>query len=125
MVRQKMMNNPLSGSMESLKSQSCCSKLLSNSSNESLLLEASKKNPLSLDSEKKSLTPSISSLNFDVLKFDVLDGEMKVQSPDNSALWESFFTDQLDGGDFMISSPVRNLPSPQGTNFNNYHCTSV
>uniref|UniRef100_A0A162A640 Uncharacterized protein n=1 Tax=Daucus carota subsp. sativus TaxID=79200 RepID=A0A162A640_DAUCS len=115
MVRQKMMNNPLSGSMESLKSQSCCSKLLSNSSNESLLLEASKKNPLSLDSEKKSLTPSISSLNFDVLKFDVLDGEMKVQSPDNSALWESFFTDQLDGGDFMISSPVRNLPSPQGT----------
>ncbi|KAL8091821.1 hypothetical protein AgCh_034181 [Apium graveolens] len=111
--------------MESLKSESCCSKLLPNSSNDSLVLETSKKHHLSSDVDKKSLTPSISSLNFDALKFDVLEGEMEVQSPDNSALWESFFTDQLDGGDFMISSPVRNLPSPQGTNFNNYHCSYV
>lgn len=125
MVRQEMMNNSLCGSMESLKSESYCSKLLSNSSTDSLVLETSKKNPLPSDPEKKSLTPSISSLNFDALKFDVLDGEMEIQSPDNSAFWETFFTDQLDGGDFMISSPLRNLPSPQGTHFNNYHCSYV
>ncbi|XP_017245655.1 GRAS family protein RAM1 [Daucus carota subsp. sativus] len=125
MVRERMMmNSTLCGSMESLKSESC-SKLLSNSSSTSSVLEASKKDPLLSDSEKKSLTPSVSSLNFDALKFDVLDGEMEVQSPDNSALWQSFFTDQLDGGDFMISSPVRNLPSPQGTNFGNYHSNYV
>ncbi|KAK1361245.1 DELLA protein GAI1 [Heracleum sosnowskyi] len=119
------MINSMCGSMESLKSESSCSKLLSNSSNGSSVLETSKKDPLALGLEEKSLIPSISSLNFDALKFDVLDGEMEVQSPDNSALWQSFFTDQLDCGDFMISSPVRNLPSPQGTNFNNYHCNYV
>lgn len=105
------MINSLCGSTGSLKSESCCSKLLPTSSNASLVLE-SKNTSLTSGFEQNGLTPS--SLNFPCLKFE----EMEVQSPENS-LWESFFSDQLDGGDFMISSPVRNtLPSAQGTNFN-------
>ncbi|KAG7985044.1 hypothetical protein I3843_03G004800 [Carya illinoinensis] len=74
------------------------------------------------DLEHNSLTPP--SLNFPTLKFD-LDGDVEVQSPDSS-LWESFFADQLDG-DFTISSPVRNLPSPQNSayNYNHYYAQAM
>lgn len=128
-----MMINSLCGSMGSLKSiksevgslksESSCTKMLPTSPNESSVLE-SKKAPLPLplpsDMEQNGLLAP-SSLNFPALKFEVLDEEMEIQSPDSS-LWESFFTDQLDCGDFMISSPVRNnLPSPQGTNVCNYN----
>ncbi|XVF57736.1 hypothetical protein PTKIN_Ptkin07bG0006500 [Pterospermum kingtungense] len=68
--------------------------------------------------EPNSLTPP--SLNFPAVKFD-LDGDVEVQSPDSS-IWETFFSDHFDT-DFMISSPVRNLPSPQVSsyNFSNVH----
>lgn len=67
--------------------------------------------PVSSDFELNcgSLTPT--SLSFPA-KFEVED-DVEIQSPDNS-IWESFFADQLEG-DFMISSPIRNLPSPQPT----------
>ncbi|KAI4350480.1 hypothetical protein L6164_004932 [Bauhinia variegata] len=71
----------------------------------------------SSDLEQSSLTPP--SLSLPSLKFD-LDGDVEVQSPDSS-LWESFFSDQLEG-DFMIASPVRNLASPQASTYNcNYN----
>lgn len=101
--------NSLCGSSLSLKSENSRNKLqLPSSSNDS----SSKKNNATtqssadtMEQSTTSLTPS--SLNLPALKFD-LDGDLEVQSPDSS-MWESFFSDQLDhGGDFMISSPVRN-----------------
>jgi len=65
------------------------------------------------DLDQTGLTPP--SLNLPALKFE-LDGDVEVQSPDSS-MWESFFADQLDA-DFMISSPVRNVPSPQLSSYN-------
>lgn len=63
---------------------------------------------ISSSSEQNSLAPQ--SLNLPPVKFEL----EEVQSPDSS-IWETFFADQLDGGDFMVSSPVRNLPSsPSG-----------
>ncbi|KAL7220998.1 hypothetical protein ACSBR1_023036 [Camellia fascicularis] len=77
----------------------------------------SKKTPHSanFDHDQNSLIPS--SLSFPAApKFEV-DGDVEIQSPDNS-LWESLFSDLLEG-DFMISSPpVRNMASPQASNFN-------
>ncbi|KAI7980894.1 GRAS family protein RAM1 [Camellia lanceoleosa] len=77
----------------------------------------SKKTPHSanFDHDPNSLIPS--SLSFPAApKFEV-DGDVEIQSPDNS-LWESLFSDLLEG-DFMISSPpVRNMASPQASNFN-------
>lgn len=86
--------------------------------------------------EQTSLAPP--SLDFPLIKFE-LDGDgnggggggggvdVEVQSPDNS-IWDSLFTDHFESAaDFMIMSPVRNLPpSPmqQGsprTNYNNYN----
>ncbi|CAA3002103.1 DELLA RGL1-like [Olea europaea subsp. europaea] len=61
-----------------------------------------------------SLTPT--SLSIPELKFEV-DGDVEIQSPDFS-MWDSIFSDQLEG-DFMISSPVRNINSPQATKFHN------
>lgn len=107
------MINSLCGSSLSLKSENSCTKLQPTSSNES------KKNATqSCDHlEQTSLTPP--SLNLPAFKFD-LDGDVEVQSPDSS-IWESFFSDQLDS-DFMISSPVRNMPSPQASTYNcNYN----
>ncbi|CAK9183709.1 unnamed protein product [Ilex paraguariensis] len=97
----------------SLKSENSSTKLHPASPTESV--SEAKKTTLSSDFEQTSLTPS--SLTFPPLKFEV-DGDTEVQSPDYS-LWESFFSDQLEG-DFMISSPVRNLnlPSPQASNYN-------
>ncbi|CAK9175143.1 unnamed protein product [Ilex paraguariensis] len=95
----------------SLKCENSCTTLLSTSPNESL--SEAKNMTQSSDFEQNSLTPS--SLSFAAIKFEV-DGDIEVQSPDSS-LWESFFSDQFEG-DFMISSPVRNLPSPQASNHN-------
>lgn len=114
------MMSSLCGSMGSLKRENLSTQLPPTSSIESV--SESKKtftttlcNELELNS--LSLTPT--SLDFPTLKSE-LDGDIEVQSPDNS-LWESFFSDQLDG-DFMISSPVRNLPSPQTSTYNyNYN----
>ncbi|CAI9752577.1 unnamed protein product [Fraxinus pennsylvanica] len=61
-----------------------------------------------------SLTPT--SLSIPALKFEV-DDDVEIQLPDYS-MWESIFSDQLEG-DFMISSPVRNINSPQASNFQN------
>ncbi|KAG7033377.1 DELLA protein GAI1, partial [Cucurbita argyrosperma subsp. argyrosperma] len=60
------------------------------------------------------------SLSFPAPKFEI-DGDIEIQSPDNS-VWDSLFADQLDC-DFMISSPVRSLPSPHnlGFNYSNYN----
>ncbi|KAH7577166.1 hypothetical protein ACOSP7_002032 [Xanthoceras sorbifolium] len=107
------MINSLCGSMGSLKSENSSSnKLLSTSPSESGS-EIIKKAVSSSDLEQNSLTPP--SLNFPQVKFE-LDGDVEVQSPDSS-MWETFFTDHLDG-DFMVSSPVRNLPSPQNSTYN-------
>ncbi|KAM3761113.1 hypothetical protein ACB098_01G243100 [Castanea mollissima] len=104
------MMSSLCGSMGSLKRESSSTKLPPTSSIESV--SESKKtftttlsNELGLNS--LSLTPTC--LDFPTLKFE-LDGDI-----------ESFFSDQLDG-DFMISSPVRNLQSPQTSTYNyNYN----
>ncbi|KAK3183849.1 hypothetical protein Dsin_031135 [Dipteronia sinensis] len=117
------MINSTCGSMGSLKSEISCSKqLLSTSPNESISADQMmiKKTVSSSELEQNSLTPP--SLNFPPVKFE-LDGDVEVQSLDSS-LWETFFTDHLDGGDFMVSSPVRiNLPnSPmQTSSYNNYN----
>ncbi|PPR90280.1 hypothetical protein GOBAR_AA30406 [Gossypium barbadense] len=100
------MINSLCGSMGSIKSENSCESLV----------EPKKIAPPSCDMEQNSLTPP--SLNFPAVKFE-LDGDVEVQSPDSS-IWETFFSDHFDA-DFMVSSPVRNLPSPQisSYNFNN------
>ncbi|KDP41801.1 hypothetical protein JCGZ_26819 [Jatropha curcas] len=61
-------------------------------------------------------------LTFPAVKYE-LDGDVEVQSPDSS-MWETFFSDHLDS-DFMILSPVRNLPSPQAwsCNYSYVHST--
>ncbi|KAF7819386.1 DELLA protein RGL1-like [Senna tora] len=116
------MINSLCGSSLSLKSENSCNKLQpTSSSNESGLLQCKKSGTTQsseqLDDQTNSLTPP--SLNLPAFKFD-LDGDVEVQSPDSS-MWESFFSDQLEA-DFMISSPVRNMPSPQASTYNcNYN----
>ncbi|XP_061339085.1 GRAS family protein RAM1 [Gastrolobium bilobum] len=95
----------------------CGSSVSLTSSNDSVLKSKKNATQSSADLEQASLTPP--SLNLPSLKFD-LDGDVEVQSPDSS-MWESFFSDQLDA-DFMISSPVRNVPSPQASTYNcNYN----
>ncbi|MBA0857619.1 hypothetical protein Goshw_014680 [Gossypium schwendimanii] len=97
------MINSLCGSMGSIKSENSCESLV----------EPKKIAPPSCDMEQNSLTPP--SLNFPAVKFE-LDGDVEVQSPDSS-IWETFFSDHFDA-DFMVSSPVRNLPSPQVSSYN-------
>ncbi|KAI3670132.1 hypothetical protein L6452_41783 [Arctium lappa] len=49
-------------------------------------------------------------------------GDMEIQSPDTNSLWESFFSEQLDAADFMISSPLLTSSSAQPYNsFNPHH----
>lgn len=118
------MINSLCGSVGTLKSENSCTKPPPTSPNESVT--ESKKTtttcnstaPPSSDLEQNSLTPT--SLNLPNLKFELDIGDVEVPSP-TSSLWESFFSDQLDG-DYMISSPVRNYPSPQASAYNyNYN----
>ncbi|KAL7232821.1 hypothetical protein ACSBR2_010769 [Camellia fascicularis] len=108
----------LKSEVGSLKTENSCTKMPPTSPNESVADSKKITPPSSIDYDQNScLTPS--SLSLPSLKFEV-DGDIEVQSPD-SALWESFFSDQLDG-DFMISSPVRNISSPQASNHNyNYN----
>ncbi|KAJ8566884.1 hypothetical protein K7X08_019092 [Anisodus acutangulus] len=130
------MNNSLCGSMGSLKndiksevgslkseigsfkSENSYSKL---PIDDSLASSESKKVSSDFELNCGSLAPT--SLSFPA-KFEV-DDDVEIQSPDNS-IWESFFADQLEG-DFMISSPIRNIPSPQpassfsNNNNNNYN----
>jgi len=109
------MINSLCGTLKSENNSR--TKLQPTSSNESVLQSKKNATQSSGDLDQTSLTPP--SLNLPALKFD-LDGDVEVQSPDSS-MWESFFADQLDA-DFMISSPVRNLPSPQVSSYNcNYN----
>ncbi|XVE84194.1 hypothetical protein DITRI_Ditri16bG0150600 [Diplodiscus trichospermus] len=91
--------------MGSIKSENSCESIAE-----------SKKTVTSSDLEQHSLTLTAPSLNFPTVKFE-LDGDVEVQSPDSSSLWETFFSDNFDS-DFMISSPVRNLPSPQISSYN-------
>ncbi|KAK7395937.1 hypothetical protein VNO78_16561 [Psophocarpus tetragonolobus] len=107
------MINSLCGSLKSENTSR--TKHQSTSSNDSIL--QSKKNATQSSTDlDTSLTPP--SLNLPSLKFE-LDGDVEVQSPD-STMWESFFADQLDA-DFMISSPVRNAPSPQTSSYNSHY----
>ncbi|CAN1243724.1 GRAS family protein RAM1 [Linum perenne] len=57
-----------------------------------------------------------------LVKFEV-DGDVEIQSPDSS-IWDSFFSDHVVEGDFMISSPVRNttnlFPSPSTFSYSTY-----
>jgi len=114
------MINALCGSMGSLKSENSCNKLQPTSPNESSSVTESKKTTQSFEFEQNSLTPT--SLNLPAVKFE-LDGDVEVQSPDSS-MWESFFTDNFDS-DFMISSPVRNLPSPQTSSYNHNYAHAM
>jgi hypothetical protein len=120
------MINSLCGSVGTLKSENSFTKPPPTSPNESV--SESKKTttttcnstaPPSSDLEQNSLTPT--SLNLPNLKFELDIGDDEVPSP-TSSLWESFFfSDQLDG-DYMISSPVRNYPSPQASAYSyNYN----
>ncbi|RDX65405.1 DELLA protein GAI1, partial [Mucuna pruriens] len=112
------MINSLCGSSVSLKGENNSRSKFQQPTclNESVL--QSKKNATQSSGDlDTSLTPP--SLNLPSLKFE-LDGDVEVQSPDSS-MWESFFADQLDA-DFMISSPVRNVPSSQASSYNcNYN----
>ncbi|XP_028780221.1 DELLA protein RGL1 [Neltuma alba] len=112
------MINSLCGSSLSLKSENSCNKIQPTTSSIEPGLQSMKNATQSSDHlEQTSLTPS--SLNLPAFKFD-LDGDMEVQSPDSS-MWESFFADHLDA-DFMMCSPVRNMPSPQASTYNcNYN----
>ena len=112
------MINSLCGSSVSLKSENSSTKLQPTSPNDSVLQSKKNATQSSADIEQtNSLTPP--SLNLPAIKFD-LDGDVEVQSPDSS-MWESYFADQLDA-DFMITSPVRNVPSPQASTYNcNYN----
>ncbi|XP_055803655.1 GRAS family protein RAM1-like [Solanum dulcamara] len=94
----------LKSEIGSFKSENSYSKLLPE---DSLASSESKKVTSDFELNCSSLTPT--SLTFPA-KFEGGD-DVEIQSPDNS-IWESFFADQLEG-DFMISSPIRNLPSPQ------------
>ncbi|KAK8710315.1 hypothetical protein V6N13_145646 [Hibiscus sabdariffa] len=93
------MINSLCSSMGSIKSENSC--------------ESKKLNAPSSDMEPTSLTPP--SVDIPAVKFE-LDGDVEVQSPDSS-LWETFFSDHFDS-DFMVSSPLRNLPFPQLSSYN-------
>lgn len=108
------MINSLCGSSLSLKNENSRNKLQQNSLNDNKK-NATQTQPCDDLDQITILTPQ--SLNLPSLKFD-LDGDVEIQSPDSS-MWESFFSDQLDG-DFMISSPIRNnFPnSPQASNYN-------
>ncbi|CAN4079073.1 unnamed protein product [Withania somnifera] len=97
----------LKSEIGSLKSENSYTKLLPDDSLASS--ESKKVTPVSSDFELNCGSLAPTSLNFPA-KFQV-DDDVEIQSPDNS-IWESFFADQLEG-DFMISSPIRNLPSPQ------------
>ncbi|XP_041006656.1 GRAS family protein RAM1-like [Juglans microcarpa x Juglans regia] len=114
------MINSLCGSMGTLKNENSFTKPQQPSPSDHQSVFEYKKTTTTAppsDLEQNSLSPP--SLNFPTLKFQ-LDGDVEIQSPESS-LWESFFADQLDG-DFMISSPVRNLPSPQTSTYNcNYN----
>ncbi|KAM3364124.1 GRAS family protein RAM1 [Capsicum galapagoense] len=112
-----VMSNTLCGSMGSLKNdiksevgslKSEIGSLKSENSYSKLLPDDSL-----ASSESKKVTPVSSDfeLNGSSLAPNQVDDDIEIQSPDNS-IWESFFADQLEG-DFMISSPIRNLPSPQ------------
>ncbi|PHT57466.1 hypothetical protein CQW23_05952 [Capsicum baccatum] len=105
-----VMSNTLCGSMGSLKNdiKSEVGSLKSENSYSKLLPDDSL-----ASSESKKVTPVSSDfeLNGSSLAPNQVDDDVEIQSPDNS-IWESFFADQLEG-DFMISSPIRNLPSPQ------------
>lgn len=74
--------------------------------------------PSSSDFEYTStLVPS--SLKFPALKFEAADDEAdNIQSPERS-LWE-YFSDQIESGDYMISSPVRS--STAQAQPSNYFC---
>ncbi|PHT53961.1 hypothetical protein CQW23_08423 [Capsicum baccatum] len=144
-----VMNNSLCGSMGrlkndiksevgslkseigSFKSENSYSKLLPDDSLASS--ESKKVTPVSSDFELNCSSLAPTSLSIPD-KFQVND-DVEIQSPDNS-IWESFFADQLKR-DFMISSPIRNLPSPQpassfnttthsnNNNNNNYNYTHI
>lgn len=113
------MINSLCGSMGSLKSEvgsfknenemvslrrdNSYTKLQPTSPNESVSESRKTPTPPSSDFDNNnSLVPPS-------LKFEA-DEDVEIQSPDRS-LWEFFAADQLEG-DFMISSPVRNVASP-------------
>lgn len=65
----------------------------------------------------------INGISFPAVKFEVAaesngaGDDVGIQSPDHS-YWDTFFADQLEG-DFMISSPVRSMASPQVSSFIN------
>ncbi|KAH6766582.1 hypothetical protein C2S52_017565 [Perilla frutescens var. hirtella] len=118
-----------------LKSESCCTKQEPATTDESSSVCDLKKNSSSSDLDSHSLTPTslISSLtpvgslnslinptnlNIPNLKFEE-NGDIEIQSPDYS-MWESIFSDHTDN-DFMICSPVRNMLSPQTSNYTYPH----
>lgn len=103
--------------MGTLKSENSCSK--HQSPNNQSVSEYKKTTTTAPPSDLEQISLAPPSLNFLTLKF-LLDGDVDIQSPESS-MWESFFADQLDG-DFMISSLVGNLPSPQTSAYNcNYN----
>lgn len=79
----------------------------------------SKKSPPRPSSDDFEYTSTLvpSSLKFPALKFEAVDEEADIQSPERS-LWE-YFADQLEAGDYMISSPVRSSSTSQPSN---YYC---
>ncbi|CAI0457846.1 unnamed protein product [Linum tenue] len=79
---------------------------------------------IKLASQEDAMADSAHSIPSTAVKFEVVgDGDIEVQSPDSS-IWESFFSDHVVEGDFMISSPVRTtsnlFPSPSSFSYSSY-----
>ncbi|XP_062109421.1 GRAS family protein RAM1-like [Humulus lupulus] len=134
--------NSICGRMRSSKRESSCTKVSPTSPNNdqtpSISSETNKNYTTmktitsqfsDIEQQTSLLTPP--SLDFPALKFEELDNVNDVdqaQSPDNT-MWDSIlFTDNLiDSPDFMIMSPVRNMPSPLASSSynNNYNYISM
>ncbi|KAJ8771904.1 hypothetical protein K2173_027081 [Erythroxylum novogranatense] len=101
--------NSLCGMIGPIKSENSRTKMEPPTSPNESSISESKRPTRSSDMEQTSLTPP--TLNFPPIKF-----ETEGDAESDNSVWETFFTDHLEG-DFMISSPVRNAPSPQAANF--------
>ncbi|KAG8384997.1 hypothetical protein BUALT_Bualt04G0176300 [Buddleja alternifolia] len=125
----KSENESTENEIRSLKSEISCTKQEPTSPDASSVSQLKEKNNSSLSEfgthnlALNSLTP-LTRLNIPVLKYEE-NRDVEIHSPDYS-LWESIFSDQLEGADFMMCSPVRrNSPSPLSPNYNYNYAPQV
>lgn len=113
------MINLLCGSMGSLKAQSSRSQIQPNLPNDSTSQSSSTLQcPDGMEKSNAALTPS--SLEFTSPRFDVVDNPM-IDSPTTAILASLLSSDHMDGPEFMMCSPVRNILSPGNASTYNYN----